>query len=197
MMVYNVKLEKQRTKYYHTLIYPERRRRAIIQSWIFIQFFFTIVFTIYYFTQRRVINEYIVLYKPGICELHYPIKYSFFTLRQGAHWLSGITPVSIEKVKSYFIVVDIHGDTHYTKSIFFNNFPLLDLAKMCNFRMILYAQMKVCRDIWWQEALYVDSDGISLTETINGPIITRGAYPMEHTIVIHKVFMGVICLSSH
>ena len=125
------------------------------------------------------------------------IKYSFFTLRQGAHWLSGITPVSIEMVKSYFIVVDIHGDTHYTKSIFFNNFPLLDLAKMCNFRMILYAQMKVCRDIWWQEALYVDSDGISLTETINGPIITRGAYPMEHTIVIHKVFMGVICLSSH
>lgn len=192
VVIFSVADTDRRKKY--RLIFPDRVQKALVQTIGILLSFISLFIVIYIESFIREIRPYVILFKEGISEMHYPIKYSFFTLRQSINWIGGISPVSIKRSKSHYTVWTDQGEIINTKHIYLNNYPLLDLAYLCDFDIKLVAQIKVNNNSWWQYALNIKENGVYLDENLNVPAITEGFYPIHHNVMITRVFMGLLTL---
>lgn len=178
----------------HELIWPNRKRYSIYLYWNILTFYLSVLFVILYEISMRKMEDSVILYQSGITEVHYPIKYTFFTLKQQLVWDKGVIPASIKKFPTFYLIKDIYNKVYKSRHVYINNYPLLELSKICLFDVILLTDITILDKRHWIPAVTVESTHLSLHKDITNYINLFKVNFGEYNIIINKVCLGLLTI---
>lgn len=185
-----MRLSKMYIPIYH-LIWPEKRVCSCYLYLSFLLILYSLYLELTVFL-NQVFNK-VVLYKPGIVSTSYEVQLLNCIFKQKEVYKTGILPVKISR-DAYSLVVENGLFAYRTNCIYLNNYPIYELAKICDFKIKLFACLKIDNHIFKDPCLYVSDNGVifspsyKLLKSIKNSNVSNS----ESLIIIKRILLAIV-----